>query len=141
MKLAPLSSLLPPPPGNDKTLLERVEDALLPLINLVFLLLMFFLVAGQLSDDRLPDLPGTADTGSSDAPHADLVVQSVDQWSVGGEAVDRSSLARALPAQESGAVLRVAVDRDLSMAELETVFQALEAAGHGEILLLTEPGQ
>ena len=32
--------------------MERLEDALLPLINLVFLLLMFFIVAGQLSDTR-----------------------------------------------------------------------------------------
>jgi len=141
MKLSPMSSLLPAPPGNDKTLLERVEDALLPLINLVFLLLMFFLVAGQLSDDQLPDLPGVADSGNSDAPRADLVVKSVDQWTVGGDPVDRDGLAQALPAGETGQVLRVAVDRNLSMAELETVFQALEDVGHGEILLLTEPGK
>ena len=45
-----MSDLVPPPFTSGKTLMERVEDALLPLINLVFLLLMFFIVAGQLAD-------------------------------------------------------------------------------------------
>ncbi|MDX1551890.1 MAG: biopolymer transporter ExbD, partial [Marinobacter sp.] len=56
-----MSDLVPPPVTSGKSLMERLEDALLPLINLVFLLLMFFIVAGQLSDTPLPDLPGTAD--------------------------------------------------------------------------------
>ena len=54
-----MSDLVPPPFTSGKTLMERVEDALLPLINLVFLLLMFFIVAGQLTDDPLPELPAT----------------------------------------------------------------------------------
>ena len=35
-----MTELVPPPSTSGKGLLERVEDALLPLINLVFLLLM-----------------------------------------------------------------------------------------------------
>lgn len=52
-----MTELIPSPSTSGKSLMERVEDALLPLINLVFLLLMFFIVAGQLADDPLPDLP------------------------------------------------------------------------------------
>ena len=36
-----MTELVPPPSTSRKSLMERVEDALLPLINLVFLLLMF----------------------------------------------------------------------------------------------------
>ena len=43
-----MTDLVPPPVTSGKSLMERLEDALLPLINLVFLLLMFFIVAGQL---------------------------------------------------------------------------------------------
>ena len=43
-----MSDLVPPPFTSGKTLMERVEDALLPLINLVFLLLMFFAFSGLL---------------------------------------------------------------------------------------------
>ena len=53
-----MTELVPPPSTSGKGLLERVEDALLPLINLVFLLLMFFIVAGQLTNEPLPELPG-----------------------------------------------------------------------------------
>lgn len=48
-----MSDLVPPPFTSGKTLMERVEDALLPLINLVFLLLMFFIREKLTKNERL----------------------------------------------------------------------------------------
>ena len=101
-----MTDLVPPPASSGKSLMERVEDALLPLINLVFLLLMFFIVAGQLADTPLPDLPSAARSDLSQSPEADLLVSE-----------------------------------DVSMADLETLLQALEDIGFTEVLLLTEPSQ
>src|SRR5690554_7667255 len=70
----PMTELVPPPSTSGKGLLDRVEDALLPLINLVFLLLIFFIVAGQLTNEPLPELPGAARQQQERAPEADLMV-------------------------------------------------------------------
>jgi len=56
-------------------LLSRVESNLLPLINLVFLLLMFFIAVGQMSPTPLPDLPGSKAQQAPKQPRADLVVK------------------------------------------------------------------
>lgn len=90
--------LVPPPTTSGKGLLERVEDALLPLINLVFLLLMFFIVAGQLANDPLPELPGTGEAQENRAPEADLMVQADGQWKVDGEFLEGEQLLARLPA-------------------------------------------
>ncbi|WP_404366600.1 ExbD/TolR family protein [Marinobacter sp.] len=128
-------------PGSGKALLDRVEDSLLPLINLVFLLLMFFIVAGQMSETSLPDLPGMRGKEQPDAPRADLIVRPPGDWSVGGRRVTKATLASRLPSPESGVPLRVAASEAVSMAELETLFRILEEADHTDILLLTEPSQ
>lgn len=134
-----MKTLVPPPSTSGKTLMERVEDALLPLINLVFLLLMFFIVAGQLSDTPLPDLPGTSVARDQQSPHADLIVRSGDDWRVGGQSVTRATLLAKLPAPDDSAPLKIAAGKDLAMSDLESLLQLLEEGGYTEVILLTEP--
>lgn len=134
-----MSDLVPPPATSGKTLMERVEDALLPLINLVFLLLMFFIVAGQLTDDPLPDLPATSQASDSRAPHADMVVTREGTWKVAGKALDRDSLVASLPAPDNQQPLKIAAAENTTMADLESLFRLLEQAGYVDVLLLTEP--
>ncbi|MDC0661129.1 ExbD/TolR family protein [Marinobacter sp. SS21] len=134
-----MDSLVPPPPGSGKGLMERVEDSLLPLINLVFLLLMFFIVAGQLSNDPLPQLPAMANQGEQQQPAADLVIQPDGRWQVKGTSVGVAELRSQLPAPSEQQPLRIAAARDLAMSELETLLSHLEAAGYTDIILLTEP--
>ena len=69
-----MNPLFPPPATSGKSLLARMEDALLPLINLVFLLLMFFIVAGQLAGEPLPELPGSQSSPHSSATPAAIGV-------------------------------------------------------------------
>lgn len=136
-----MSDLVPPPFTSGKTLMERVEDALLPLINLVFLLLMFFIVAGQLADAPLPPLPGAGQTEDRKAPEADLIVTTEGNWKVGETPVDRDSLIAQLPQPDSQQPLKIAAAENTTMADLESLFRLLERAGYRDILLLTEPGQ
>lgn len=134
-----MSDLVPPPVTSGKSLMERLEDALLPLINLVFLLLMFFIVAGQLSDTPLPDLPGTTDRAGNEQPHADLVVTAEGEWQVDGQPLSEEDLADALPAPDDQSALKIAAGQNTAMDDLETLLQVLEDIGYEEVILLTEP--
>ncbi|MBS3805804.1 MAG: biopolymer transporter ExbD [Oleiphilaceae bacterium] len=133
-----MPELTPPTPGSGKTLMERVEDSLLPLINLVFLLLMFFLMVGQVTETTLPQLPGMAGKDRPEPPRPDLVVEASGTWVADGQTLTADTLAKALPKPQDKP-LRVAADQTVTMTELETLFQQLEELGHTDILLLTEP--
>lgn len=136
-----MTELVPPPSTSGKGLLDRVEDALLPLINLVFLLLIFFIVAGQLTNEPLPELPGAARQQQERAPEADLMVAADGQWKVQGKVLDEEQLLDALPQPDDSNPLRIAADQSLTMSDLEALLSVLEQGGYTEVLLLTEPGQ
>ena len=135
-----MTELVPPPGTSGKGLLDRVEDALLPLINLVFLLLMFFIVAGQLANDPLPELPGTSQLEKERSPEADLMVRADGTWQVDGKTRQADTLLAALDEPGEDASLRIAADEGLTMADLETLLRLLEQGGYTEVVLLTEPG-
>ncbi|NWO07734.1 MAG: biopolymer transporter ExbD [Alteromonadaceae bacterium] len=134
-----MTDLVPPPSTSGKGLLERVEDALLPLINLVFLLLMFFIVAGQLADDPLPELPGSAQIEQERSPDADLMVKADGSWLVQGETLNTSTLLPELREPDDSRPLKIAADQTLGMADLEALLSVLEKGGYTEVILLTEP--
>lgn len=130
-----------PPPEPGKALLDRLEDALLPLINLVFLLLMFFLVAGQLSDEPLPGLPAGPGDGDRAPARADLIITEDGRWRVNGETLPANALPKTLPKPSADEPLRVAAAGQLTMARLEPMLEQLEQRGYANILLLTEPAE
>lgn len=137
-----MTPLTPEPFEDSKSLLERVEDSLLPLINLVFLLLMFFIVAGQLTDTVLPELPEMTAENTDEQPEADLVVNEQGQYLVANEPVTREALAEVLPApDEAMEPLRVGAAGVTAMNDLEELFRALEELGYSEVILLTEPAE
>lgn len=131
--------LIPEPADNRKSLLERLEDSLLPLINLVFLLLMFFIFAGQLADTPLPDLPGVSGAGDNNRPDADLVLTRDGDWRVNARDIARKDLLAALPAPDASRPLRIAAAGSSAMDRLEELLSVLEQGGYTEVILLTEP--
>ncbi|SFR66896.1 outer membrane transport energization protein ExbD [Marinobacter daqiaonensis] len=134
-----MTPLTPEPFEDRKTLLERVEDSLLPLINLVFLLLMFFIVAGQLTDTAIPELPGMASPEAGEQPEADLVVSADGAFMVANEPVALDALPDTLPQPQDDTTLRIAAASGTAMDQLEVLFRTLEDAGFSEVILLTEP--
>jgi biopolymer transport protein ExbD len=110
-----------------------------PLIDVVFILLVFFIVAGQMQNRALPELPGTTMTETSERTRADLVVLASGDWQVDGRKVDAGSLARSLPGSDESPSLTVAAAAGTSMADLESLFERLSDEGYQDIVLLTEP--
>jgi len=134
------TTLTVPIAGSEKTLLSRVEDNLLPLINLVFLLLMFFIAVGQMSSTSLPDLPGSSAQQTPTKPRADLVVKSSGDWFVDGQSITEAQLLHLLPPPNNETPLRIGANRSMPMAAMEKLFQRLESGGYKDIVLLVQPG-
>ncbi|MEQ6885749.1 biopolymer transporter ExbD [Salicola sp. Rm-C-2C1-2] len=130
-----------PESDHDPALTEKLEEGLLPLINVVFLLLLFFLIAGIVLQDQLPALPDTANKRDDRRPDMDLVVEADGSLRLSGESIERTALAEQLPDYDKSDRLRLGVDEQLSMSELESLFQTLDEAGHPQVILLTDPGQ
>ena len=133
-------TLITPIAGGEKTLLSRVEDNLLPLINLVFLLLMFFIAVGRMSSTPLPDLPESRAQQAPKQPRADLVVKTAGDWFVDGQSITDAQLLDLLPLPNDEAPLRIAANRSMTMAAMEKLFQRLESGGYKDIVLLVQPG-
>jgi len=121
-----------------KPLLSRVEDSLLPLINLVFLLLMFFVAVGQISATPVPELPDTPIDGTPEKPEADLIIDG-DNWIVAGNPVTHATLLDALANAKPEQPLRIAAQRNASMRQMEDLFRKLERGGYTDVVLLVQP--
>ncbi len=127
-----------PSVDEPKTLLDKVEDGLLPLINVVFLLLMFFLIAGIILQDELPPLPDGTAQEDGDRPRLDLVIDADGDLRLEGSSLEASELADVLPEYDEARRLRVGAHESLAMSDLEEAFQTLSEAGHPEVILLTD---
>ena len=108
------------------------------LINIVFLMLIFFLIAGSLaprpeSDVALVSLPGITTEPPSDA----LVMLADGSLRHAGAALSREdALARFADAPR----LRLLPDRDAPAGALVALAQALRAAGVAELVIVTARG-
>lgn len=117
------------------------REPTIALINIVFLMLVFFMVAGTLAQplDRSLALVRTADLDGRAPPdalviHPDgrLVYQGTDQ-------ADAGSFFTALPKEQQGTV-RLLPDRALPAADLVAITRDLRAAGAQRVLVVTERG-
>lgn len=114
-------------------------EPMLPLINVVFLLLVFFMVAGQLG--KKPPVPlTTPETSRESPPMSDVPSLSLDDRGrvfLGeneiGVARLREEGARLLPGPEP----RLHADAAVTTAQLRPVLKALRDAGFDSVKLVT----
>lgn len=130
--------LVPQNATPDEGLTDRLEDGLLPLINVVFLLLMFFLILGLIMQDSVPPLPETAATDSERDPRLDLVIAADGSLQRKGAPISADQLREQLPEYDEARRLRVGAHQDLAMSDLEARFRDLSEAGHPQVILLTD---
>jgi len=122
---------------------ERPENVT-PLINVVFLLLIFFMMAGQLSrTDPFPlDPPASASEREPAKQPATLYVAADGRIAVGGEDVELDGLAGALAKarDEDAGRLRLKADKGADAARVVAVMDRVREAGVARIDLLTVRG-
>ena len=121
------------------------DDGVLPLINIVFLMLIFFLMAGAIAPTPDIDLEPVLTTDNpSTTPPSDAIYLSADGIAyVGGAETPEPllSAAIALFARNSDAeTLRLMVDRRADSVSLMNVIDAASRAGVGRVTLLTLRG-
>ena len=122
---------------------KRSDDDLVPLINVVFLLLIFFLLVGTLMPT--PPVPiRYAEGGDRPLPAVPvgaLLVTAGGAVHLDGERFSAGQIAARLQAARDGtASIAVVADRGLTMRDLGPVLDALAAAGFAEVELVTVRG-
>ncbi|MCR8546707.1 biopolymer transporter ExbD [Salipiger sp. P9] len=116
------------------------SEPTIALINIVFLMLIFFLVAGTLAQPLDPALRlvSTRDLDGSPPPPDALVVHPDGALSHKGQVVDTPETFLAALAPEARATVRLVPDRDLPAADLVAVARALRAGGAERVLIVSE---
>ncbi len=118
---------------------KRKSEPTIALINIVFLMLIFFLVAGTLAQplDSALELVNTEDLESRPPPDA-LVVHEDGTLTYRGDAVaDAADYAATLDEEALTRVL-VVPDRDLGADRLVEVSRTLRRAGASSVIIVTE---
>ena len=117
------------------------REPTIALINIVFLMLVFFMVAGTLSPplDRELALVTTSDLEGRPPPDA-LVIHSDGALSFRG--IDQADAGTYLSGldPEAREEVRIVPDRELSATQLVSLGRELRRAGAGKVIIVTERG-
>ncbi|MGQ7843650.1 ExbD/TolR family protein [Granulosicoccus sp. 3-233] len=118
------------------------DENMIPLINIVFLLLIFFMVAGQIQPQDGSDIrpPVAADMEVNTPPVVDVQINRQNEIQLDGVAMSLSDLQRALSGERyaNAEQLLIKADRDVKAADLGVLLDGLRQSGIGSIRLLTE---
>ncbi|MBY6162495.1 biopolymer transporter ExbD [Mameliella alba] len=117
------------------------REPTIALINIVFLMLIFFLVAGTLARPLDKGLTLVRTAALEGAPPQDAFVIHADgriAWQ--GAAVAGPAEAVALLSVDAREIVRVVPDRALPAEELIRIGRALRLAGAGKVVIVTERG-
>lgn len=122
---------------------RTAREPTIALINIVFLMLVFFMVAGSLAPplDNTLDLIDTRELESRAPPDA-LVVHADGRLSYRGADVASAAewLTRAEGEEGDGGSIRIVPDRELPAAKLVALAGELRSAGAERVLIVTERG-
>ena len=118
------------------------EENVLPLINIVFLLLIFFLIAGALTiPDLFPVEPPVSDSETPAAPVETIVLIGADgQISLQNELIAADqlhALARAIIKQKPLQPFKLKADSQAASGQVIRAIAALRNAGVQQTLLIT----
>lgn len=120
---------------------QSAEENIIPLINVVFLLLIFFLLAGTLAPRppfELEPVPAMQ-SPDVDVPVGALYVSPTGALFYEGRMLQMADLAAAVrPASADGKPLEILMDRRLKGEALFPVIETLGRAGITKVRLLTE---
>ncbi|MBE9637949.1 ExbD/TolR family protein [Salipiger mangrovisoli] len=117
------------------------REPTIALINIVFLMLVFFLVAGTVARPLDPslNLVHTADLEGA-APADALVIDADGSMTVRGQAIAAPEEFLEVLGEEAMTLARLVPDRDLPAAKLVDIGRALRAAGAEKVMIVTERG-
>ena len=121
---------------------EDETDAVLPLINVVFLLLIFFIMTGALTavDYFNVDPPTSASLTEGDLDDTVILVGSDGRLAIDNSEVDEIDLQLSVSDKltaNADAIFRIKADGRVDAARVVEVMELIEAVGVQRVLLLT----
>lgn len=117
---------------------RRQAEPTIALINIVFLMLIFFLIAGSIAPRPDPDIALVTLSGIRTEPPSDALVLLPDgSLRLVGEAVDLPVAVERLAGNDR---VRLLPDRAAPAERLVAVAQAFRAAGTRDLVIVTEGG-
>lgn len=118
------------------------DSNLIPLINIVFLLLIFFMVAGQIQPQDGSDIqpPLAESVDGTTPPLVDIQINRRNEILLDGESVSISRLQEVLKGdgRAESEQLVVKADKDVRADELGALLDALRTSGVMSIRLITQ---
>ena len=121
---------------------RRRSEPMIALINIVFLMLVFFLVTAAIAPplDRSVSLVETARLDGRAPPDAAVVRADGTMLYRGAEITSEGYLTARLSEMSGQTALRLVPDRDLPAARLVVIAAELRLAGAEEVWIVTERG-
>ncbi|APE44556.1 biopolymer transporter ExbD [Sulfitobacter alexandrii] len=122
-----------------RTRAKPQREPTIALINIVFLMLVFFMVAGTLAQPLDPALKlvRTQELEGRAPPDA-LVVHATGKLDYRGEVQEDAAAFVSGLSEEQRRIVRLVPDRDLPASELVALTRALQQAGARKVMLVTE---
>lgn len=121
---------------------NRPTDNILPMINIVFLLLIFFMLAGALQSADIFEIdPLSSARGSDDQPDPATILVSADgRLGLGSQELGQDALLQEIArrmADNPEMTVRVKADEDAPAVEFVRLMEGLRGIGVKELKLLT----
>ncbi len=118
------------------------DENMIPLINIVFLLLIFFMVAGQIQAQDGSDIrpPVTSDLETDTPPMVDVQINRQNEIQLDGSSMSLEQLQAVMATERYADAehLLIKADRDVKAADLGVLLDGLRESGIDSIRLLTE---
>ena len=123
---------------------EDTDARILPLINIVFLLLVFFMVAGRLSASDPFEVapPEAASAGPAQLDGVEILLGPSGDLALDGQEMDRATLLARLERRlrrHPDLALRLRADREGPARSVVALMQDLRGLGAREVTLITLP--
>ena len=121
---------------------QRSDNSLIPLINIIFLLLIFYMIAGQISysDGADIDVPVSSSEKQLSPPELQLSITADGVISVNGKPLDRmdinASVSAALGPYPNRAIT-IKADKDVRAKQLSDLLNALKSSDVTSIALFS----
>lgn len=136
---------------NDNTVKrpKNDDDNLIPLINIVFLMLIFFIVAGQIqpSDGVKVESPSSVSDTELTPERLKVVISEQDELFIDGAQMPKETFEDRLltyvqtlpPEQKDKAAVVIKADGDLSVDSMQDYVKIIKTVGITHISLMTQP--
>ena len=125
---------------------KNSDDNLVPLINVVFLMLIFFMVAGQIrATDAVAIMPpeSVSEVKQEESP-ANILVSTEQGLYLNGDKIELLTLSPSLKSlfldygSNDDFIVQISADSDLPVSRLQQVMKAIKEAGLTRVFLVTK---